>query len=106
MLSTRLLTGKSQRWANVRSPRLRSRSGRVGLCARRQEACPDNDMANDVCFGYEIRSDLAFEYLREGGATGVLEVVETRRDDTGESGEPAPRVASPTRASLHGAVVP
>jgi hypothetical protein len=45
-------------------------------------------MAYDVCFGYEVRSELAFEYLREGGATGVLEVAETRRDDPGELGEP------------------
>lgn len=45
-------------------------------------------MTYDVCFGYELRSELAFEYLREGGATDVLEVIETRRDDPGETGEP------------------
>lgn len=74
------------------------------MCARRQEACPDDDMANDVCFGYEIRSELPFEYLREGGATGVLGVVETRRDDPGESGEPLrewlPRPDRPFTARL------
>ena len=61
-------------------------------------------MAYDVCFGYELRSDLAFEYLREGGATGVLEVAETQRDDAGESGEPLrewlPRPDRPFTARL------
>jgi len=61
-------------------------------------------MAYDVCFGYELRSDLAFEYLREGGATGVLEVAETRRIDAGKSGEPVrewlPRPDRPFTARL------
>ena len=61
-------------------------------------------MAYDVCFGYELRSDLAFEYLREGGATGVLEVAETRRADAGENGEPVrewlPRPERPFTARL------
>jgi hypothetical protein len=61
-------------------------------------------MAHDVCFGYAIRSDLTFEYLREGGATGVLEVSETRRDDPGEKGEPLrewlPRPERPFTARL------
>jgi hypothetical protein len=61
-------------------------------------------MAYDVCFGYELRSELAFEYLREGGATNVLEVLETRRDDPGETGEPLrewlPRPERPFTARL------
>ena len=63
-------------------------------------------MAHDVCFGYEVRSDLAFEYLREGGATDVLEVAETRRDDPGAAGEPLrewlPRPERPFTARLFG----
>jgi hypothetical protein len=61
-------------------------------------------MAYDVCFGYELRSDLSFEYLREGGATDVLEVTETRRIDAGKSGEPVrewlPRPDRPFTARL------
>ena len=67
--------------------------------------CP-NRMGHDVCFGYEVRSDLAFEYLREGGATDVLEVAETRRDDAGAAGEPfrewLPRPGRPFAARLFG----
>ncbi len=63
-------------------------------------------MAHDVCFGYEVRSGLAFEYLREGGATDVLEVAETRRDDAGAAGEPfrewLPRPGRPFAARLFG----
>ena len=63
-------------------------------------------MAHDVCFGYEVRSDLAFEYLREGGATDVLDVTETRRDDPGAVGEPLrewlPRPERPFTARLFG----
>jgi len=65
---------------------------------------PGNRMGYDVCFGYEVRSDLAFEYLREGGATDVLDVVETRRDDPGEAGDPVrewlPRPERPFTARL------
>lgn len=61
-------------------------------------------MAYDVCFGYEVRSDLAFEYLREGGATGVLEVAETGREELGEAGDPLrewlPRPERPFTARL------
>lgn len=61
-------------------------------------------MAYDVCFGYEVRSDLAFEYLREGGATAVLEVLETDREDPKEAGEPLrewlPRPERPFTARL------
>lgn len=61
-------------------------------------------MAYNVCFGYEVRSDLAFEYLREGGATDVLDVVETRREDPGEAGDPLrewlPRPDRPFTARL------
>jgi hypothetical protein len=61
-------------------------------------------MAYDVCFGYELRSDLAFEYLREGGATDVLEVLETRREDPGGTGQPLrewlPRPERPFTARL------
>jgi hypothetical protein len=61
-------------------------------------------MAHDVCFGFEVRSDLDFHYLREGGATGVLEVVETRRDDPGGFGDPVrewlPRPERPFTARL------
>jgi hypothetical protein len=45
-------------------------------------------MAYDVCFGFQVRSELDFQYLREGGATGVLEVAETKRDDLGAVGDP------------------
>jgi hypothetical protein len=61
-------------------------------------------MTYDVCFGYEVRSDLTFEYLREGGATGVLQVAETRREDPGQNGEPLrewlPRPDRPFTARL------
>jgi hypothetical protein len=61
-------------------------------------------MAYNVCFGFEVRSDLAFEYLREGGGSGVLEVVETRRVDAGEAGDPLrewlPRPERPFTARL------
>lgn len=73
------------------------------MCGRGQ-GLPGIHMAYNVCFGYEVRSDLAFEYLREGGATGVLEVVETGRDDPGETGEPLrewlPRPERPFTARL------
>jgi len=61
-------------------------------------------MTDNVCFGYEIRSDLTFEFLREGGGSGVLEVAETRREDPGEQGDPLrewlPRPDRPFSARL------
>ena len=44
-------------------------------------------MRAPVCFGYEIRSALSFAYVRDGGATGVLDVRETDTPEAGEAGD-------------------
>lgn len=83
----------------------RQPSRRVGG-VQRQDGLPGTrlPMGHGVCFGYEVRSDLAFAYLREGGATGVLDVVETRREEPTAVGEPLrewlPRPDRPFAARL------
>ena len=42
----------------------------------------------DVCYGYEIRSQLAMRFARPGSAPDVLDVVETDRPEAGPDGRP------------------
>jgi len=61
-------------------------------------------MGTPVCFGYEIRSDLTFAYVRAGGASDVLGVAETDRPERGEAGDPVrewlPRAENPFHGRL------
>lgn len=61
-------------------------------------------MGTPVCFGYEIRSNLSFSYVRTGGASDALEVAETDRPERGEAGDPIrewlPRAENPFHGRL------
>lgn len=57
-----------------------------------------------VCFGFTVRSDLRFAYLRDGGGEMVLEVGPSDRPDPGPDGTPVqewlPREEHPFHARL------